>query len=294
MNQKMIRTTLILTLALMAGMTSAARAQVTQYIHFEQSGAEGWGVLEGETIHRLSEAPYLNGSRTGQSVALSAVTLLPPAAPKLNVIVNVNYPSGVTGTPRERPTIITIPPGSLVGHDSPIMRPAEVEDLRAEPTVAVVIGRTATNVTPEEAGQYIFGVAAGIDVTAMDWRPRGSQWTRSKGTDTFKPLGPVLVSGVDYNNLTIVGRHNETALEPIRTADMIWDFNELVSYVSRYMTLQPGDVVFAGTAGEDFTVELQAGETMEVEIAGVGTLRSPVTAAPSVAATLPPPFRRAQ
>jgi 2-keto-4-pentenoate hydratase/2-oxohepta-3-ene-1,7-dioic acid hydratase in catechol pathway len=291
-NSKMIRKSLILALAFLAGTTTAALAQVTQYVHFEQGGAAGWGVLEGETIHRLSDAPYLGGSRTGQTLALSAATLLPPASPKLVVIANVNFPSGVTGAPRDRPTLVTIPPRSLVGHGSPIMRPAEVDNLRAEPTVAVVIGRTATNVSPDEAAQYIFGVVPGIDVTAMDWRPAGSQWTRAKGTDTFKPLGPVLVSGVDYNNLTITARHNETALESVRTADMIWDFNELVSYISRYMTLSPGDVVFAGTAGENFTVALQAGETMEVEIPGVGTLRSPVAAAAPVAATLPPPFRQ--
>jgi len=273
------------------GVPSSAQAQATQYVRFQQGGASAWGVLEGETIQRLSEAPFLGGTRTGQSVPLSSVTLLPPADPLLAVVVNVNYPSGVTGTARTIPTIITLPPRSMVGHGSPVMRPVEVENFRAEPTAAVVIGRTATNVSAAEAGAYIFGVAAGVDVTAMDWRPAGSQWTRAKGTDTFKPLGPVVVTGVDYNNLTIQGRHNGTALPPVRTADMIWDFHELVSYVSRYMTLNPGDVIYAGTAGQDFTVALAAGDIFEVEVAGVGTLRNPVQAAPPVAATLPPPFR---
>jgi 2-keto-4-pentenoate hydratase/2-oxohepta-3-ene-1,7-dioic acid hydratase in catechol pathway len=284
-------------LAALLAAAPVAQAQVTRYVHFQQGNAEGWGVLEGETIQRLSGAPWAGGTRTGQSVALSAVTLLAPTTPRTAVVVNVNYPSGVprnqAGEPQERdhPTIITLPPRAFVGNGAPIMRPVEVENLRAEPTAAVIIGRTATSISPAEAGQYIFGVAPAVDVTAMDWRT--GQWTRSKGTDSFKPVGPVVVSGVDYNNLTIVGKHNGTAMQPVRTSEMIWDFNELVSYVSQYMTLNPGDIVLAGTAGQTFTVALQAGDTFEVEIAGVGTLRNPVQAAPAMA-TLPPRFQRQQ
>jgi 2-keto-4-pentenoate hydratase/2-oxohepta-3-ene-1,7-dioic acid hydratase in catechol pathway len=280
--------------ALLISLSQVAQAQVTRYVHFQQGNATGWGVLEGETIQRLSAAPYNGGTRTGQSVALSAVTLLPPATPSTLIIVNVNYPSGVTGEPRDHPTIITLPPRTIVGHNSPVMRPAEAQDVRAEPTVAVVIGRTAKNVTPEQAAQSIFGVVPAVDVMAMDWAPRGSQWTRAKGADTFKPIGPYLVAGVDHRNLTITGRHNGTALQPVRTSEMIWDFNELVSYISRYMTLNPGDIVFAGTAGQNATVAIQPGSTLEVEVSGVGALRTPVAAAPSVAATLPPPFSARQ
>jgi 2-keto-4-pentenoate hydratase/2-oxohepta-3-ene-1,7-dioic acid hydratase in catechol pathway len=271
--------------------TVAAEAQVTRYVHFRQGNADSWGVLEGENVHHLSAAPFAGGTRTGQTVPVASVTLLPPATPSTAVIVNVNYTTGVTGQPRDHPTIITLPPRAFVGSGAPILRPVEAQNVVAEPTVAIVIGKTARNVTPEQAGAHILGVAPAIDVTAMDWRPAGSQWTRAKGTDSFKPIGPVVVSGVDYNNLTIVGKHNGTALQPIKTADMIFDFNELVSYISRYMTLNPGDVVLAGTAGQNFVVPIRAGETFEVEIAGVGTLRNPVQAAAPIAPTLPPPYR---
>jgi 2-keto-4-pentenoate hydratase/2-oxohepta-3-ene-1,7-dioic acid hydratase in catechol pathway len=197
----------------------AAQAQVTRYVHFQQgNGPSAWGILEGETIHRLSAPPFSGGTRSGQSVALSAVTLLPPATPKTAIITNVNYPSGLNPDqkPRERPTVITIPPGAFVGHGAEIRRPVEVKDLRAEATAAIVISRRAANVTPEQARQHILGVAPAVDVTAMDWRQ--GQWTRAKGTDTFKPIGPVVVSGVDYNNLTIVGKHNGTALPAVKTA----------------------------------------------------------------------------
>lgn len=291
MNRKTRRIGLLV-VALVVAIASAAQAQVTRYVHFETGGVSGWGVLEGETIQRLSNAPWASGQPTGQTLPLSSVTLLAPADPKIAIVLNVNYPSGVERE-RDRPTIITLPPRALVGHGASIMRPADVEDFRAEPTVGVVIGKTATNISAAEAGDYIFGVAAGVDVTAEDWRPRGSQWTRSKGTDSFKPLGPYVVAGVDYNDLTIVGRHNGQPLPPVRTSDMIWDFGEALEYITRYMTLSPGDVVFAGTAGQDFTVALQAGDTFEVEVSGVGTLTNPVQAAPPLT-TLPPPFERDQ
>jgi 2-keto-4-pentenoate hydratase/2-oxohepta-3-ene-1,7-dioic acid hydratase in catechol pathway len=277
----------LVALTLLASAT-AVNAQVTRYVHFQQGkGPDAWGILEGETIRPLSAPPYAGGKPSGQTVALSAVTLLPPANPRTAIITNVNYPG--EGKPRDRPTIITLPPSAFVGHGSPIRRPVEVKDLRAEATAAIVIGRRAVNVTAEQAGQYILGVAPAIDVTAMDWRT--GQWTRAKGTDSFKPMGPVVVSGVDFNNLTIVGKHNGTVLPPVRTADMVFNFHALVSYVTQSMTLNPGDVVLAGTAGPKATAALQAGDTFEVEIAGVGTLRSPV-AARAPMTTLPPPFKR--
>jgi 2-keto-4-pentenoate hydratase/2-oxohepta-3-ene-1,7-dioic acid hydratase in catechol pathway len=216
------------------------------------------------------------------------VTLLAPATPKLTVILNVNYPSGVTRE-RDRPTLVTLSPRALVGHGSPILRPVESENVTAEATLAIVIGSTAWNVTAEQAGRHIAGVVPAVDVTAVDWRT--GQWARSKSTDSFKPMGPALVSGVDYNNLTITGRHNGTAIPSVSTSDLLWDVNEIVSYVSHYMTLSPGDVIFVGTAGESFTVPLQPGDTFEVDVSGVGTLRSPVQAAAPVAPTLPPPHR---
>ncbi|MEX1259054.1 MAG: fumarylacetoacetate hydrolase family protein [Gemmatimonadota bacterium] len=287
MNRRTMLRGALLVAALLAAGAPSLDAQVTRYVRFQDGMADAWGVLEGETIQRLSAAPYAGGTRTGQSVALSSVALLAPATPKTTIVLNVNYPSGVTGQPRERPTLVTIPPRALTGHGSPILRPVEAENVRAEATLAIVIGSIARNVSPEQAGQHILGVAPAVDVTAMDWRT--GQWARAKGTDTFKPMGPAVVSGVDYDNLTITGRHNGTALQPVRTSEMIWSPNEVVSYISRYMTLNPGDVVFAGTAGAEFTVALQPGDNFEVEVSGVGTLRNSVAAAPPVALTLPPP-----
>jgi 2-keto-4-pentenoate hydratase/2-oxohepta-3-ene-1,7-dioic acid hydratase in catechol pathway len=287
--QKKLGRVAALVAALLTIAAPSLDAQATRYVRFLDGDADAWGVLEGETIQRLSAAPYEGGTRTGQSVALSSVSLLAPATPKLTVILNVNYPSGVSGEQRPRPTLVTLAPRALTGHGSPILRPVEAEEVTAEPTIAIVIGRTAWNVSAQEAGQHIAGVVPALDVTAMDWRT--GQWARSKSTDTFKPMGPALVSGVDYNDLTITGRHNGTAIPAVRTSDLIWDTNEIVEYVSRYMTLSPGDVIFVGTAGENFTVPIRAGDTLEVEVSGVGTLRSPVQAAPAMT-TLPPPFQR--
>jgi 2-keto-4-pentenoate hydratase/2-oxohepta-3-ene-1,7-dioic acid hydratase in catechol pathway len=280
---------LLLLAALPACETETFDSPYTHYVQFEDSGETAWGILQGETIDRLSAAPWDGGTATGQTLSLASTTLLAPAVPRTAVLINVNYQSGVTGEQRPRPTIITIPPRAFVGHGWPIMRPAEVEEVRAEPTAAIVIGSTATNVSAAEAPAHILGVVPAIDVTAMDWRT--GQWTRAKGTDSFKPMGPAIVSGAEYNDLTIVARHNGMELPSVQTSDMIWDFNELVSYVSSYMTLNPGDVILAGTAGPDFTVEIAGGDTLEVEFEGVfGTLVTPVESA-SPMTTLPPPSR---
>lgn len=281
-----------LSLLMAASAAQAQTAQVMRYVHFQQGTApSAWGILEGETIHRLSAAPFSGGTRSGQSVALASVTLLPPAIPRTAVVTNVNYPSGLTGTQqkRQQPTVITLPPNAFIGHGGQIKRPVEVKDLRAEPTAAIVISKKAVNVTPEQAAQHILGVTPAVDVTAMDWR--SGQWTRAKGADSFKPIGPVVVSGVDYNNLSIVGKHNGKPLTAVKTSEMFFNFHALVSYISGFMTLNPGDVVLAGTAGQGATVALQAGDTFEVEIAGVGTLRNPVGALPPMT-TLPPPYKK--
>lgn len=288
MNSRMVIRGALVAAALLVTASSALEAQ-TRHVRFQDGDADAWGVLEGETIQRLSAAPYAGGTPTGQSVALSSVSLLAPATPKLVVILNVNYPSGATNE-RPRPTLITLNPRALTGHGSPILRPVEAENVTAEPTLAVVIGRTAWNVAPEQAAQYVAGVVPAVDVTAVDWR--SGQWARAKSTDTFKPMGPALVSGVDYGNLTITGRLNGTTIGPVSTSDLIWDVGEMVSYVSQYMTLSPGDVIFVGTAGEDFTAPIAAGDTFEVDVVGVGMLRSPVQAADPVASTLPPPHQR--
>jgi 2-keto-4-pentenoate hydratase/2-oxohepta-3-ene-1,7-dioic acid hydratase in catechol pathway len=155
-----------------------------------------------------------------------------------------------------------------------VVRPPDAKNLHYEGEMVVVIGREAKNVPLEEAGAYVFGVTAGNDVSERDWQAADLQWFRAKGSDTFGPVGPVLVAGLDYNNLLLRTRVNGEIRQEARTQDLIFNVEEIVSYVSRYVTLYPGDIIFTGTPGA--TRAMEPGDVVEVELEGVGVLRNPV------------------
>ena len=196
---------------LLAGSTSAVVAQAqlsTQYVRYEQSGQAFWGILEDGTILQLSDAPYLEGTPTGASAAKSSVKLLAPADPRQIFMTALNFRSHISGEPAEYPGLFLVPPSSLVGPEDPIIRPRESENLHYEAELVAVIGWEATNVSLEDAHNYVFGVSAGNDVSERAWQGGDIQWSRAKGSRTFNAVGPVLATGLDYENLEIEGRLN--------------------------------------------------------------------------------------
>jgi 2-keto-4-pentenoate hydratase/2-oxohepta-3-ene-1,7-dioic acid hydratase in catechol pathway len=143
----------------------------------------------------------------------------------------------------------------------------------------VVIGRTLRRVSAGEAERGIEGFVCLNDVTARDLQKQDSQWTRAKGFDTFCPVGPRVVKGLDWRDLEVVGRVNGEERQRGSTAAMVFPIPVLLAYISEIMTLEPGDLVATGTpAGVG---PLAPGDVVEVEIAGVGLLRNPVAAVPS-------------
>lgn len=254
---------------------SEAQQGVTRYVRYEQGGTVSWGVLEGETIHQLSAAPYLGGSRTGATAVRSAVRLKAPVEPKLVVMTAFNFRSHLGGRePAENPGLFIVPAGSVIGPDEAIVRPAESNNLHYEAEMVVVIGRRARNVPLAQAHEHIFGVSAGNDVSERDWQSGDLQWTRAKGSDTFNPVGPVLVTGLDHRNLQITGRLNGEERQRENSSDLLFNMEHMVSYISRFITLEPGDLVWSGTMGT--TRAMEPGDVYEVEIEGVGVLRNPV------------------
>ncbi len=148
--------------------------------------------------------------------------------------------------------------------------------MHAEGEVIVVIGRRARNVSPGEAGDYIFGVTAGNDVSERVWQRGDLQWLRAKGSDSFGPLGPRIVAGADWSDLRLRTRLNGRVVQDARTRDLIFSIPEIVAYTSRYVTLLPGDVIYTGTPGK--TAAISPGDRVEVEVEGVGVLANPVEA----------------
>jgi 2-keto-4-pentenoate hydratase/2-oxohepta-3-ene-1,7-dioic acid hydratase in catechol pathway len=177
----------------------------------------------------------------------------------------------------ERPLLFLKPPSSLVADGAAIRLPAQSERVEHEGEIAVVIGRTATDVAEGDAWSYVAGVAPLNDVTARDLQKTDGQWTRAKGFDTFCPLGSVVpLEAVDRENLEVVCRVNGQERQRGRSRDMAFSIPTLLAYITSVMTLEPGDVVATGTpAGVG---PLLPGDVVEVEVPGVGTLRSPVEA----------------
>lgn len=262
----------VIALGILAGATRAQDVQ--RFVRYEQGNTVSWGELVGETVHQLSDAPYLGGRRTGQTAALSSVRLEAPVEPRQIFMTAFNFRSHITGEPAEYPGLFLVPPSSIIGPEEDIVRPVDSQNLHYEAELVVVVGREAANVSLEDASSYVFGVAAGNDVSERDWQRDDIQWSRAKGSRTFNAVGPHLVTGLDYQNLDIEGRHNGTRVQGENTADMVFSVDYMLHYISKYFTLYPGDLIWSGTMGS--TRPMQPGDTYEVEVEGVGVLRNRV------------------
>jgi len=261
--------------ALFALGAASASAQVTRYVRFEKDGRAAYGVLEGETVRELSAAPWLQGKPTGRTEKLGAVKLLAPAEPSKIICAGLNYKSHIGQQQvAQYVGLFSKFPTSIVGHEADIVYPADASNLHFEGELVVVIGKKAQNVPREQALDYVFGVTAGNDVSERAWQRADLQWLRAKGADTFGPLGPWIVTGIDYQDVLLETRVNGKTLQSQRTKDLIFDIPYLVSYISKYVTLMPGDVIYTGTPGT--TSAMKPGDVVEVEIEGIGVLRNKV------------------
>ena len=272
----MARTGLFLALAISVTVSGVITAQEpTTYVRYELGGNVSYGVLEGDTIHELRGDIFDSIVRTGDTVALGAVRVLSPTAPKKVVAIGFNYGSHLgDAEPAAEPGVFAKYPTSVIPHDSEITYYADATDLHYEGEMVLIIGRTAKNVPKEEANDYIFAVAPGNDVSERAWQRDDLQWFRAKGADTFGPVGPVMVAGVDYNNILLQTRLNGDVVQSQRTEDLIFDTASIVSYVSKYLTLEAGDMIFTGTPGS--TKAMKPGDVVEVELENVGILRNTV------------------
>lgn len=251
---------------------------MTRHVRYSHAGRVAYGVLEGETIHELDGDLFAAPRPTGRTVRLADVRLLPPVQPSKVIAVGLNYRSHLGERPVPAyPGLFAKLPSSLIGPGENIVIPADSRDLHYEGELVVVIAKTARNISVAEAPQYIFGVTAGNDVSEREWQQADLQWLRAKASDTFGPIGPAIATGLNYNDLLVQTRLNGDLRQSERTRDLIFDVPALVSYVSRYITLLPGDVIYTGTPGT--TAALKPGDVVEVEIEGVGLLRNHVVAA---------------
>jgi 2-keto-4-pentenoate hydratase/2-oxohepta-3-ene-1,7-dioic acid hydratase in catechol pathway len=193
--------------------------------------------------------------------------------------IGVNYRAHAKemgkGEPDE-PLLFLKPRSALVPDGAAIERPAGYERVDYEGELGVVIGVRARRVSRERALDYVMGLTCINDVTVRDLQKKDGQWARAKGFDTFCPLGPRIVAGLDPASLRLVTRVNGVVRQDSSTSDMIFDVRALVAFASAHMTLEPGDVITTGTPSG--VGNLTPGDVVEIEIEGIGVLRNPVVA----------------
>jgi 2-keto-4-pentenoate hydratase/2-oxohepta-3-ene-1,7-dioic acid hydratase in catechol pathway len=256
------------------------RPAVTKYVRFRQGTKTAHGILDGETIRELRGSPFEGVHETGNKHRLADVKLLAPCLPPKILAVGLNYRShlGDRKAP-ERPEIFYKPITALQDPEEAIVIPHDATNVHYEGELVVVIGKQTKNVTPAQARDAIFGVACGNDVSEREWQNGANkdlQWWRAKGADTFAPLGPAIVQGLDYGKLLLQTRLNGEVVQKQVTSDLIFDCPTIVSHISRFVTLMPGDVIYTGTPGQ--TRKMKPGDLVEVEIEGIGVLRNRVSA----------------
>ena len=274
-----------LLLAVVLGLVyaGAARAadKVVKYARFRAGKVTAYGVVEGDVIHQISPNPFVKWKKTGQTYPLAEVQLLAPTRPTQVLAMAGNYRSHLSGAqvPEKfrTPQAFFKTPSCVIANEANIVIPQGAENVHFEGEMVIVIGKRAKNVSRERALEYVLGVTCGNDVSARDWQKNDVQWWRAKGSDTFGPCGPVVVSGLNYDDLQLRLRLNGEVKQEARTSELIHDVPTMVSYLSRYVTLHPGDLIYTGTPGK--TAALKPGDVVEVEIEGVGILRNKVTAA---------------
>jgi 2-keto-4-pentenoate hydratase/2-oxohepta-3-ene-1,7-dioic acid hydratase in catechol pathway len=240
-----------------------------------------YGILDERDLVVLAGDPMYQGfETTGERVPLRDAKLLAPVIPRSKVIgVGLNYAehaSEMDERSGDDPVVFLKPNTSVIGPEEPIRLPAGVGRVDHEGELAIVIGSLAKNVTREDFASVILGYTIANDVTARDLQARDGQWTRSKGFDTFCPLGPAIETEIDPSDIRIETRVDGDLRQVGSTSEMVHDIPSLIEFVSSIWTLLPGDVILTGTpAGVG---EIRDGEVVEVTIEGLGTLKNPVIA----------------
>jgi 2-keto-4-pentenoate hydratase/2-oxohepta-3-ene-1,7-dioic acid hydratase in catechol pathway len=253
---------------------------VTKYVRFRHGAKTAQGILDGETVRELAGSPFEGGRETGSTHPLAEVQLLAPCQPGKILAVGRNYRSHLGDRPApDRPEIFYKPISSLQDPEGAIVIPHDATNVHYEGELVLVIGRRTKDVTPAQAREAIFGVTCGNDVSEREWQSGSAkdlQWWRAKGADTFAPLGPAIVTGLDHDKLLLQTRLNGEVVQKQYTSDLLFDSVTVVSYVSRFVTLMPGDLIYTGTPGQ--TRKMKPGDVVEVEIEGIGILKNTVAA----------------
>jgi len=263
------------TVAAAAASLQAQPPSPKRYVRFQNGGKAGYGLLDGDTVHELTATYLGEGKRNGKKYPLSSVMLLPPVEPPKILAVGLNYKSHLgSRTPPPKPELFFKPNTSLQKPGGDIVIPKDSKNTHYEGELVLVLSKRLRNASREEAQAAIFGVTCGNDVSERDWQKDDLQWWRAKGCDTFGPVGPWVVTGLNYGNLLLQTRLNGEVVQKQSTSDLLFDCPSMVQFASQHVTLEPGDIIFTGTP--QTTRKMNRGDVVEVDIEGIGILRNKV------------------
>jgi 2-keto-4-pentenoate hydratase/2-oxohepta-3-ene-1,7-dioic acid hydratase in catechol pathway len=267
------------------GAAWSAEKQAVKYVRFQAGETIAYGILEGDRVRQLDGDLFASWKPTEKLHRLADVKLLVPCQPTKILAAAVNYKShaaaqDVAAPPsaeqpvRSDPQFFYKPVSCLIATGENIVIPQDAVNVHYEGEMVIVVGKRAKDVPVEAARDYVLGVTCGNDVSAREWQKADVQWWRAKGCDTFGPCGPCIAAGIDYDNLLLRLRLNGEVKQEQRTSDLIHSVARLVSFASRHVTLEPGDLIYTGTPGK--TSAIKPGDVVEVELEGVGVLRNGV------------------
>jgi 2-keto-4-pentenoate hydratase/2-oxohepta-3-ene-1,7-dioic acid hydratase in catechol pathway len=259
--------------------------KITRYVRYSRTAQGGqsiaYGILEGEKVQELHGDIFAGAEPTGTMLSIKDVKLLAPCTPINVAAVGRNYQTHIKAMSQmndktipaaEFPGLFWKPSSCVIGTEEDILLPPGADNVHYEAEMVLVMGKKTKNVTRPQAASHIFGITAGNDVSERNWQKNDLTWFRAKGSDTFGALGPCIVTGLNYNDLLVQSRVNGEVRQEGRTTELIFPVDVVVSYISQFATLYPGDVIYTGTPGS--TKAMQPGDVVEVEVEGVGVLRN--------------------
>jgi 2-keto-4-pentenoate hydratase/2-oxohepta-3-ene-1,7-dioic acid hydratase in catechol pathway len=243
------------------------------------NGAEPrFGIVDGPELVVLRGHPLVAGYQTtGERIPLKEVKLLAPTIPSKIVCIGKNFAdhaAEIGEEVTEEPLIFFKPSSAIVGHGDAIVIPPQSKQVELEAELSLVIGKLAKNVSEEKALDYLWGVTIANDVTARDLQFGDGQWARSKGFDTFCPLGPWVETEFVPDGQVIESRINGEVRQNVAISEMVHKIPFIISYVSKNMTLLPGDIILTGSPAGISVIK--AGDIIECEVEGIGILSNPV------------------
>lgn len=255
-------------LVLVSMLVTLIHAEVNHFAKFEYKNKVQYGKIIEDKIYPLKGNIFKSLDAKIDGMDLSKVKLLIPTNPQNVFAVGMNFASHLSSASNMPPPLFFKSPSSLILSGKTIDLPKDSTNVHFEGELVLIVGKKAKNVSIKDAHKYILGVTVGNDLTERNWQGQDLQWMRAKASDGFGPISPIIATGVDYNNLLLTTKLNGKIVQQENTKYMIHKPSKVLSYLSQYFTLMPGDLIYMGTPGR--TKALENDDIVSVEIEKVG------------------------